>query len=236
MSPSAIPPPIGRTRENTVCLNFSPLVSRQHAIIRCHNGYQYQLIDLGSRNGTLRQRQARRLPAHARRTARASASRITNSSSSRSTRRVFRRASWSDASRAAWPARTTRRAAVAMLVCDMRGFSSMAEKIPSEQLAQTLGAWFRETGNIVQQQRRHDRQVHRRRDARLLGSRATIRARDAATAFDVAKTTAAHRRSPSAGPTRERHSASPSRCILGVSPAAMSASSPSATRRSSATR
>src|SRR5580698_3326166 len=42
----------GRTRENTVCLSFSPLVSRQHAIIRCHNGWQYQLIDLGSRNGT----------------------------------------------------------------------------------------------------------------------------------------------------------------------------------------
>src|SRR6201996_5067639 len=43
---------IGRTRENTVCLSFSPQVSRQHAIIRCHNGWQYQLIDLGSRNGT----------------------------------------------------------------------------------------------------------------------------------------------------------------------------------------
>ena len=43
---------IGRTRENSVCLSFSPLVSRQHALIRCHNGWQYQLIDLGSRNGT----------------------------------------------------------------------------------------------------------------------------------------------------------------------------------------
>src|SRR5687767_8703717 len=43
---------IGRTRENTVCLNSRPLVSRQHAVIRCHNGYQYQIIDLGSRNGT----------------------------------------------------------------------------------------------------------------------------------------------------------------------------------------
>ncbi len=32
--------------------HFSPLVSRQHAVIRCHNGWQYQLIDLGSRNGT----------------------------------------------------------------------------------------------------------------------------------------------------------------------------------------
>src|SRR5438552_15278231 len=44
---------IGRTNGNTVCLSASPRVSRQHAIIRCHNGYQYQLIDLGSRNGTL---------------------------------------------------------------------------------------------------------------------------------------------------------------------------------------
>src|SRR5205814_3625377 len=43
---------IGRTRENTVCLHFSPLVSRQHALIRCHNAFQYQVIDLGSRNGT----------------------------------------------------------------------------------------------------------------------------------------------------------------------------------------
>ncbi len=43
---------IGRTPENTVCLGFSPTVSRQHAIIRCHNGYEYQIMDLGSRNGT----------------------------------------------------------------------------------------------------------------------------------------------------------------------------------------
>src|SRR3954451_15312311 len=44
---------IGRTADNTVCLSGSPLVSRQHALIRCHDGYQYQIIDLGSRNGTL---------------------------------------------------------------------------------------------------------------------------------------------------------------------------------------
>lgn len=43
---------IGRAAESTVCLSFSPRVSRQHAIIRCHNGFQFQLIDLGSRNGT----------------------------------------------------------------------------------------------------------------------------------------------------------------------------------------
>src|SRR5215468_4268401 len=43
---------LGRTKDNTVCLDASPLVSRQHALIRCHDGYQYQIIDLGSRNGT----------------------------------------------------------------------------------------------------------------------------------------------------------------------------------------
>ncbi|MBV9128294.1 MAG: FHA domain-containing protein, partial [Verrucomicrobia bacterium] len=43
---------IGRTAENSVCLSFSPTVSRQHAVIRCHNGFEYQVMDLGSRNGT----------------------------------------------------------------------------------------------------------------------------------------------------------------------------------------
>ena len=38
---------------------------------------------------------------------------------------------------------------VALLVCDIRGFSTMSEKIESGQLAQILGAWFRETGNLV---------------------------------------------------------------------------------------
>ena len=50
--PIAYTATVGRTPENTVCLSFSPTVSRQHAIIRCHNGYEYQLMDLGSRNGT----------------------------------------------------------------------------------------------------------------------------------------------------------------------------------------
>jgi len=42
---------IGRTADNTIALPGSH-VSRQHAIVRCHNGFQYQLMDLGSRNGT----------------------------------------------------------------------------------------------------------------------------------------------------------------------------------------
>src|ERR1700747_1247184 len=42
---------IGRTVDNTVALPGNH-VSRQHAIVRCHNAFQYQIMDLGSRNGT----------------------------------------------------------------------------------------------------------------------------------------------------------------------------------------
>ncbi len=39
---------IGRSRDNTVSLHRSPHVSRQHAIIRCHNAYEYQIMDLAA--------------------------------------------------------------------------------------------------------------------------------------------------------------------------------------------
>jgi adenylate cyclase len=39
---------------------------------------------------------------------------------------------------------------VAILVCDIRGFSSMAEKLNERELAQIIGNWFRDIGNAVQ--------------------------------------------------------------------------------------
>jgi adenylate cyclase len=39
---------------------------------------------------------------------------------------------------------------VAMLVCDIRGFSSMAEQMGEQELAQIVGNWFRDSGNAVQ--------------------------------------------------------------------------------------
>ena len=39
---------------------------------------------------------------------------------------------------------------VAILVCDIRGFSSMAEKLGKRELAQIIGNWFRDIGNAVQ--------------------------------------------------------------------------------------
>lgn len=141
---------IGRTRENTVCLNFSPLVSRQHAMIRCHNGFQYQLIDLGSRNGTFVNDQRVIMPVTL---SPGSVIRIADNSltfqeevAEESEDTALTVAATMTGSGGALATRP-----VALLVCDIRGFSRMSEHVPAGDVAQLLGQWFRETGNVVQQ-------------------------------------------------------------------------------------
>src|SRR4051812_20457225 len=140
---------IGRTRENTVCLSFSPLVSRQHCIIRCHNGWQFQLIDLGSRNGTYVNDQRVVMPVT-----------LTDGARIRIADNSIIFSEHDDETTGEHNAMTlvgtvdnsvVNSRPVGLLVCDIRGFSSMSEKIPSAEMAQTLGAWFRETGNLVAQ-------------------------------------------------------------------------------------
>ena len=139
---------IGRTPENTVCLKFSPTVSRQHAIIRCHNGYEYQLMDLGSRNGTYVNDQRVVMPVTLQHGARI---RIANNDL------IFEQTTDQEggeeaaATLAGHPSeamQTVHNAAI--LVCDIRGFSSQSETLPAPVLAQVLGQWFREAGNSVQ--------------------------------------------------------------------------------------
>lgn len=138
---------IGRTSDNIICLSGSPLVSRQHALVRCHDGYQYQLIDLGSRNGTFVNDQRVVMPMTL---ADGACIRIarnelifeeTEEDLSGTQFEVTLAGSMVGAGSAIQP--------VALLVCDIRGFSSMAEKISSDDLAQQLGVWFREAGNLV---------------------------------------------------------------------------------------
>ncbi len=138
---------IGRTRENTVCLSFSPLVSRQHAIIRCHSGSHYQLVDLGSRNGTYvnDQRVVMPVPLQEGACIRVAENVLT-----------FHERTGEDGDESfqvtmvgAAASMVMQERFVALLVCDIRGFSTMSEKTPTGELAELLGAWFRETGNIV---------------------------------------------------------------------------------------
>ena len=138
---------VGRTSDNTVCLSGSPLVSRQHALIRCHDGYQYQIIDLGSRNGTLVNDQRVVMPMTLAPGARIEIAKneivfnLIEDDISTAHLEVTMAGSMAGVASAIRP--------VALLVCDIRGFSTMAEKISSSHLAQQLGVWFREAGNLV---------------------------------------------------------------------------------------
>jgi len=139
---------IGRSRENLVALPDSPLVSRQHAVIRCHNGFQYQLIDLGSRNGTFLNDQRVIMPVTLQDGAQIRIGHY---------ELTFRQHTLTDADETmeatvagtmgAGCAPASRE--VAMLVCDVRGFSTMSEKIAPPELAQFIGGWFREAGEVV---------------------------------------------------------------------------------------
>ena len=139
---------IGRTPENTVCLNFSPTVSRQHAIIRCHNGYEYQLMDLGSRNGTYVNDQRVVMPVTLQTGARI---RIANNDLIFEQESEFESAEGAAVTLAGSidPSMQTVHNA-AILVCDIRGFSTQSEILPAGTLAQLLGQWFREAGNVIQ--------------------------------------------------------------------------------------
>jgi adenylate cyclase len=138
---------IGRTRDNTVSFPTSPLVSRQHAILRCHNGWQYQLIDLGSTNGTYVGEQRVVMPRgiEAGEVIRIGGNEITLKEAEEHHAEETIAATMAGSMQA--PASAA--ADVALLVCDIRGFSTAAEKADPGRLAQLLGAWFREAGNAI---------------------------------------------------------------------------------------
>ena len=138
---------IGRTSDNIVCLSGSPLVSRQHALVRCHDGFQYQIIDLGSRNGTFVNEQRVVMPMTLVHGARISIAK--NELVFEEVEADFSNAHLEVTLAGSMAGTGSSIRPVALLVCDIRGFSSMAEKISSSDLAQQLGAWFREAGNLV---------------------------------------------------------------------------------------
>jgi adenylate cyclase len=138
---------IGRTADNTVPLPGNH-VSRQHAIVRCHNAYQYQIMDLGSRNGTFVNDQRVIMPVTLETGSRiriADYELVFDQDSAEEGEHV-------DATLAALSTDGGNHAvlSVALLVCDIRGFTPMAEKLGEQKIAHLLGHWFRDAGNVVQ--------------------------------------------------------------------------------------
>ena len=139
---------IGRLPDSTVCLPFDTGISRQHAVIRSHNGFHYQIIDLGSLNGTYVNGQRVVLPERLENGARVLIA---------ENEIVFEQGEeWS-----AELQRTTIGAGregsdddsifAALMVCDLRGFTKATEAYSQNDLAQTLGGWFRQAGNLIQE-------------------------------------------------------------------------------------
>jgi len=139
---------IGRGPDNTVSLHMSPHVSRQHAIIRCHNAWQYQIMDLGSRNGTFVNGRRVITPVVLEDGA---VIRISGNELLFEQIEDTVQESGYDLTLAAGTDAEDVSATAAIMVCDIRGFSTMAEILPDDTLARTLGEWFRMAGNLVQE-------------------------------------------------------------------------------------
>jgi len=140
---------IGRTPENSVAFPKSGHVSRQHAVIRCHDGVHYQITDLGSRNGTFVNDQQVVLPTTLPNGARI---RIAGNEIVFSVVEELLGDEHSDRTMAMTMDETTNRSmTVAILVCDVRGFSTISEQLPPGRVAHFIGQWFREAGNCIHQ-------------------------------------------------------------------------------------
>jgi adenylate cyclase len=138
---------LGRSRENAVCLHFDPHVSRQHAILRCHNGFSYQIMDLGSRNGTFVDGRRVLRPQELKPGALIKISGVEI---------LFEPVeaeaqAGAEMTLLAGPESNMEESLlVSVMVCDLRGFSTMSEKLGEVEVSQTLGQWFRVAGTVVQ--------------------------------------------------------------------------------------
>lgn len=140
---------IGRGRDNSVSLYMSPHVSRQHAIVRRHNAWQYQIMDLGSRNGTFVNGRRVITPQVLQHGA---VIRVCNNEMTFEQVEADSNEPHYDVTLAAGTDSTSDESAiVSIMVCDIRGFSTMSEILAEDALARTLGEWFRLAGNLVQE-------------------------------------------------------------------------------------
>lgn len=138
---------IGRSSENTIAFPKDPHVSRQHALIRSQNGVAYQIIDLGSRNGTFVDGVQVILPQTLKNGAKIRIGENEITFTLPETEECLEEAGTTMTVTIA--EQSSRMLTAALLVCDIRGFSTYSEKLAPAQIAQCVGQWFRTAGAAV---------------------------------------------------------------------------------------
>jgi len=137
---------IGRGAANTVCLKDND-VSRQHAIIRRHEEDEYQIVDLGSRNATFVGQRRVVTPIVLRD---GDVIRVAHNTMTFVKMAGAEAENLLEATRAGSMSISLPPAfAAAVMACDLRGFSAISARLPEAELAQRLGAWFRDAGNLI---------------------------------------------------------------------------------------
>ncbi|HEY5893098.1 MAG TPA: adenylate/guanylate cyclase domain-containing protein [Chthoniobacterales bacterium] len=140
---------IGRSVDNTISVPGNSFVSRQHAIVRKCGVSEYQIMDLGSRNGTFLNGKQVIFPETLRDGAEI---RIGNCRIEFHDGGPDLAAEEMPDVTVALPSGSFRNVTVdvAILVCDVRGFSSHSEKLPPPELSRFLGSWFKQAGGLIQ--------------------------------------------------------------------------------------
>lgn len=139
---------IGRSADNTIVVPGNSFVSRQHAIVRKCGVAEYQIMDLGSRNGTFLNGKQVIFPETLR-----DGSEIKIGNCRIEFHDAGEEATMEEMPEVtmALPSGAFRNATVdvAIMVCDVRGFSSHSEKLGPPELSRFLGSWFKQAGDLI---------------------------------------------------------------------------------------
>lgn len=125
-----------------VRIDGNPQVSRYHVMLRCFNSCQYQIVDLGSRNGTFVGGNRVILPV-----------KISDEADIRLGGQggvdIFFQQIW-DKESGGMTMDAGSLEVVTILVCDIHGFGKMMETVPASELAPAFGGWTRNVISLIQ--------------------------------------------------------------------------------------
>ncbi len=127
-----------------VRIDGNPQVSRFHALLRCHNNHQYQIVDLGSRNGTFIGQTKVILPQQ-----------ISDEAYLRLGGKdgveIHLQQVWDemDDGQAYMTMDVSQSNHGIVMVCDIKGFSKWREKMEEDELSRRFGSWIRSLIGVV---------------------------------------------------------------------------------------